>query len=70
MLGIGVLVLVLFIAPIITRLIGLSYGEYLSPKNILNTISEISSKVFGESSDAETFPDATDTPVSTSFSDL
>lgn len=69
-LGIGVLVLVLFIAPVITRLVGLSYGEYLSPKNILSTISEISGKIFGTQSDTETLPKDTTAPVSTSFSDL
>jgi hypothetical protein len=45
-LGIIVLVIVLFTVPVITRLIGLPYGDYLKPKQILQTISEISGRVF------------------------
>lgn len=45
-LGIIILVLVLFIAPIITKLLWFAYGDYISPSKILETISEVSDRVF------------------------
>lgn len=40
--GILFLVAILFILPVIVNLLGLPYGEYIKPKAIFDTISEVS----------------------------
>ena len=69
-LGIIVLMLVLFIVPVITRLIGLPYGDYLKPKQVLQTISEISGRVFSTQSDSEIILEETPDTIPSNFSDL
>ncbi|NRH21430.1 hypothetical protein HOO68_05320 [Candidatus Gracilibacteria bacterium] len=69
-LGIIVLMLVLFIVPVITRLIGLPYGDYLKPKQVLQTISEISGRVFGTQADSEIILEETPDTIPSNFSDL
>lgn len=44
--GIVFLVAILFIFPVVIGLLGLSYGEYLKPTSIFDTIGEISGKMF------------------------
>lgn len=51
-LGIVVLMIILFVAPIFLNLFGLGkYSGYFSPSVILATIQEVSGKVLGTSSD-------------------
>ena len=69
-LGIIVLVIVLFTVPVITRLIGLPYGDYLKPKQILQTISEISGRVFWAQSDSDTILEESSDTIPSNFSDL
>lgn len=69
-LGIIVLVIVLFTVPVITRLIGLPYGDYLKPKQILQTISEISGRVFWTQSDSDTILEESSDTIPSNFSDL
>ena len=49
-LGIVMLVIILFVTPLITRLIWFEYWEYASPPVIFDTITEISNTFFGTSS--------------------
>lgn len=69
-LGIIILVLVLFIAPIITKLLWFAYGDYISPSKILETISEVSDRVFWTEwgSNNSTAPSSDKIP--STFSDL
>lgn len=46
-LGIAVLILILFIAPMFLNLFGLPYGNYFQPSVVLATIQEISANIFG-----------------------
>ena len=49
-LGVIVLFIVLFVTPPLTRLMWLNYDDYISPARIFQTVTEISSRVFGETS--------------------
>lgn len=44
--GIIFILLVLYIVPVVTDLIGLPYGEYAKPSVVLGSIGEISDRVF------------------------
>ncbi|MBX9809037.1 hypothetical protein K2X92_01455 [Candidatus Gracilibacteria bacterium] len=55
-LGIVMLFIILFVTPLITRLIGFEYGEYASPPVIFETITEVSNSIFGTSSGIDSLP--------------
>jgi len=45
-LGILVLFIIIFAAPILLRLLGLPYGDYFTPSVILQSVQEVSAYVF------------------------
>lgn len=55
-LGIVMLFIILFVTPLITRLIWFEYGEYASPPVIFETITEVSNSIFGTSSGIDSLP--------------
>ena len=69
-LGIIVLIIVLYTVPVITRLIGLPYGDYLKPKQVLQTISDISDRVFWTQSEPDTILEESPDTIPSNFSDL
>ena len=46
LIGVFFLIIVLFVFPVISRLVGLSYPEYAAPGVIFDTISEITNRIF------------------------
>lgn len=48
--GVVVLMLVLFVSPMIARILGFEYADVIRPTSIFDTIREVSAKVFGGSS--------------------
>ena len=69
-LGIIILVLILFIAPIITKLLWFEYWEYLSPSKILESISEISARFFWTEWGSINTPSPSSDNTPSTFSDL
>lgn len=72
-LGIGVLVIILYIAPIFLGLFGLQqYGEYFRPGTILSTVQQISTNLLGGSASNAQYDATLDTnsPSSADFSTL
>lgn len=59
--GVGFVLCVLFIFPILMDLVGLPYGEYAKPSAVFSTISDISGFIFWTQIDAG-FPGSNDTP--------
>ena len=70
LIGIAVLILVLFIAPLLMNMIGLSYGEYARPKMIFDTISEVSEKIFGNGTTIDSGLPENSSSISSDFSNL
>lgn len=70
--GIVVLMLILFIAPQIARIIGLDYPDSIRPSNIFGTIQEVSSSVFGGSSSSSNdfSSDTSNNTIGSDFTDL
>ena len=54
LIGIFFLILVLFVFPLIARLIGLPYPDYATPGIIFDTISEVSNRIFNIDLDQDT----------------
>ena len=71
LIGVFFLIIVLFVFPVISRLVGLSYPEYATPGVIFDTISEITNRIFNTNlnQDGESLPWSSST-LSPSFSDL
>lgn len=69
-LGIIILVLVLFVTPIITKLLWFAYGDYISPSKILETISEVSARVFWTEWDSSNPANPSSDKIPSTFSDL
>lgn len=46
LIGVFFLIIVLFVFPVVSKLIGLSYPEYATPSVVFGTISEISNRIF------------------------
>ena len=70
LIGIGFIILVLFIVPILTNLIGLPYGEYAKPSAVFQTISEISDRIFGMDVGSSAIVPGSDSTLPAGFSDL
>ncbi len=70
-LGIIILMVILFVAPIFLGLFGLQeYSTYFSPPLILSTIQEVAANILGTSSDAMTNSSTTINVNSDAFSSL
>ncbi len=61
--------MVLFIVPVLTRLVGLPYGEYATPRVVFQTITELSSRIFGVDVGSNELTPANST-LSPNFTDL
>ncbi|MDD2694215.1 MAG: hypothetical protein PHY14_04860 [Candidatus Gracilibacteria bacterium] len=70
--GVVILMLVLFVAPQIARIIGLEYPDVIRPSNIFATIQEVSSNIFGGgiSSSNSFADDSSNTSIGSDFTDL
>ncbi len=69
--GVFFLMLVLFVSPLLMRLIGIPYPEYATPRVIFSTISEISARIFDVNLDSGSIPLVPKNDVGTSdFSNL
>ncbi len=69
-LGILVLFLIIFMAPVLLRMLGLPYGDYFRPSVILSTVQEVGANLFGGGS-FETIYDTTNTnTIPANFTDL
>lgn len=70
--GVAVLMLILFVAPQIARILGLNYPDAIRPSNIFATIQEVSSSVFGGgvSSSNDSFSDSSNSSIGSDFTDL
>lgn len=60
--GVGFILCVLFIFPILMNLVGLPYGDYAKPSQVFSTISEISGFLFGSQIDPS-FPGTNDSDI-------
>lgn len=69
-LGIGILVVIIFIAPMFLNLFGLPYGQYFQPGVILSTIQEISANIFGGSAATYDTGNSIVAPSSSDFTSL
>lgn len=70
-LGVVVLALILFVAPLFLNLFGLGkYGEFFKPAVILDTIQEVSAKMLGNGSDTVSTSTTNITVNSDAFSSL
>ena len=69
-LGIGILVIIIFVAPMFLNLFGLPYGQYFQPGVILSTIQEISANIFGGSADTYDAGNSIVAPSSSDFTQL
>jgi hypothetical protein len=56
LIGIFFLILALFIMPVLMKLIGIPYPEYITPTRIFDTISEISARIFDVNLDSDPIP--------------
>ena len=62
--------MVLFIVPVLTRLVGLPYGEYATPSVVFQTITELSSRIFGVDVGSSDNTSSNNSTLSPNFTDL
>jgi Type IV secretion system pilin len=70
LIGIGFIILVLFIFPVLMNLIGLPYGEYAKPSSVFQTIGELSDRIFGLDIGSSMIVPSSDSTLPSWFSDL
>jgi hypothetical protein len=68
--GIIFILLVLYIVPIVTDLIGLPYGEYAKPSVVLGSIGELSDRIFATDISSTSIAPESNTTLPSWFSDL
>jgi predicted permease len=71
--GVGFILCVLFIFPILMDLVGLPYGAYAKPSAVFETISTISAQLLGSPVDSPSLPGGSTSPsnsLPSDFSDI
>ena len=70
LIGIVALILIVFVTPLLMTALGIEYGEYVRPRMIFDTISEVSQRIFWANTSIDSdFPD-NNSSISPGFSDL
>ncbi len=70
LIGIGFILLVLFVVPVLAGLAGLPYGEYAKPAAVFQTISELSDRIFGVDIGPSIIAPGPDSTLPSDFSNL
>lgn len=68
--GLGVLITILYVFPIIMNLAGFPYGEYAKPSTVFATVGEIFDKIFGTSIDVSNGISPTQSDLPANFSEF
>lgn len=62
--------IILFSAPVLARIFGLDYWEFLRPSSIFSTIKEITANVFGTASPSDFDTGIDSSSIGDDFTDL